>query len=85
MELLLVVFTLAPKHSHALESLAADDEHGEANAGIEGAGATVYVRQNAEALLGLPDNALKQLSALQPAVASVGSKTPFSSANKIQI
>jgi hypothetical protein len=39
-----VVLVLGPaKQEHALDSLDADEEHADANAGIEGAGAIVYV------------------------------------------
>lgn len=56
------------KHEHALDNLEDEDEHADAKVGIDGAGATVYDWQKAEALLKLPSNSLKQLSALQPAV-----------------
>jgi hypothetical protein len=50
---------------HALESRDAEDEHGDAKAGIVNTGATQYVEQNAEALEGWFVIALKQLSASQ--------------------
>jgi hypothetical protein len=53
------------KQEHALESIEDEGEQGDANAGIEETGATVYILQNVEELLGLSDSAFKQLSALQ--------------------
>jgi hypothetical protein len=61
------LYSPSQNKNHALESLDAEDEHADANVGVNGPGATVYVWQNAEALLGLPDKPLKQLSASQPA------------------
>ena len=63
-----------PIHEQALESLAVEEEHGLANAGIGGGsggvlGGAVYKAQKAEAELGLLTKALKQLSLLQGAIA----------------
>jgi hypothetical protein len=69
-------------HEQALESLAAEEEHGLANAGMGGGsggvlGGAVYKAQKAEAELGLPTKALKQLSLLQGGIADeAASKSP---------
>jgi hypothetical protein len=77
------VLALGPaKKEHALDSLDAEEEHADTNAGIEGAGTIVYVRQKAKALVGLPDSALKQLSALQLAL-TVRIKKLLTKANKM--
>jgi len=47
-----VVLLVLTKQQHALESLDAEEEHGDAKVGIERARATVYVWQKEEALLG---------------------------------
>jgi len=57
------------KQEHALDNLDEEDKHGEAKVRIARAGATVYLWQKEDALLGFPDNALKQFSVLQAAVA----------------
>lgn len=62
------------KQEHALESLEAEEEHGDAKAGIDRAGATVYVWQKDDALLGWLTSALRQLSALQTLDVTVLSK-----------
>ena len=71
-----------PIHEQALESLAEEEEHGLANAGMGGGsggvlGGAVYKAQKAEAELGLPTKALKQLSLLQGGIADeTASKSP---------
>jgi hypothetical protein len=70
-----------PIHEQALESLALEEEHGLANAGIGGRaggmpGGAVYRAQKDEAELELPTKALRQLSLLQAATAATALKSP---------